>query len=82
MDLVVPHDLFDKLIDYFDTDSRFNIDARRYVKSDSNVVLHLSESGKNDSLVVDTPNRDRVTVYLMNDMTISIQDLIQFDKRI
>lgn len=82
MDLVVPHDVFDDLIEYLDKDSRFHIDARRYVKNDSEVVLHLSESGTNDSVIINNPNDGRVVIYLTNDMADSIQDMIDSDKRI
>ena len=81
MDLIVPHDVFNDLIDYLDTDSRFRIDAKRYVKSDSEIVLYLSESGTNDYLIINNPNNDRVMIYLVNDMAGSIRDMIDSDKR-
>ena len=81
MDLIVPHDVFNDLIDYLDTDSRFRIDAKRYVKSDSEIVLYLSESGTNDYLIINNTNNDRVMIYLVNDMAGSIRDMIDSDKR-
>ena len=80
--LAVPHDSFNELIEYLDQNDRFHIDASKYVKDDSEVVLYLSDSGKDDSLVVDTPNEDKVTFFLVNDMTKCIRGMIDDDRGI
>ena len=79
--LAVPHDVFDELIDYIDKDDRFYIDTERYIHDDSSIVLCLSESGKEDSLIIDTPNESRCTMYLVNDMSRSIESMINYGRR-
>ena len=81
MYLNVPPDIFGDLIDYFDRDNRFNTNAEQYIKYDSEVVLRLTETGTDDSLIIDTPGEGRVTIFLVNDMVATIQGMINNDRR-
>lgn len=71
----VPNSKVPEVIDYLNDDSRISTDLKRYVTSNSEIELRLTESG-NDSLVIESKGMDRCTVYLTEDLSTSVRDIV------